>query len=284
MTEATISLDAANANAFIPTYWSTVVIDEYIAQAVISGLVDRRFEANLKKGDTVTRPSISAVAPIARSANTDLTYNTVVESSVNVTVNQDYYVFRMIEPMTSKQSIVDLISQYTTIDAKSIAKQIDTGVAALFEALNGGTNYGTLNSDITDDDLLNCVTALDINNVPSEGRSWVFSPETWASTMKIDKFVRLDYVKPDGMTATERAKLNYPIYGAPVYVSNCLEPNAGNHNCALIQKDAIMLVVQQEPKVVKAWDTRRGADTLLTEAFWGMVEARDANGICLQGK
>jgi hypothetical protein len=284
MTEVTISIDPANANAFIPTYWSTVVIDEYISQAVISGLVDRRFEANLKKGDTLSRPSISAVAPIARSANTDLTYNTVVESSVNVVVNQDYYVFRMIEPMTTKQSIVDLISKYTTMDAKSIAKQIDTGVAALFEALNSGTNYGTLNVDVTDDDLLNCVTALDINNVPSENRSWVISPETWASLMKIDKFVRMDYVKPDGQTATERAKMNYPIYGAPVYVSNCLEPNAGNHNCALIQKEAIELVVQQDPKVVKAWDTRRGADALLTEAFWGLVEARDKNGVCLQGK
>jgi len=282
--EVTRSLDAANANAFIPTIWSTVVVDEYIAQAVIADRVDRRFEADLKYGDTVTRPTIQKVVPKARSANTDLVYNTVIESSVNVTVNQDYYVFRMIEPMTTKQSIVDLINAYAKEDAKAMAEKIDTTVSALFDTLNGNTRKGTINVDVVDDNLIDCVVALDANNVPADNRSWIISPETWGSLMKIDKFVRLDYVNPEGGTATERAKLNYPIYGAPVFVSNCLEANAGNHNCALIHREAIMLLVQQEPKVVKAYDVRRGCDTLLIESFWGVVEARDKNGICLQGK
>lgn len=284
MAEATRSLDAANANAFIPTFWSTVVIDEYIAAAVIGDRVDRRFEKDLKAGDTVSRPSISAVTPIARSANTDLTYNLVIESSVNVVVNQDYYVFRLFEPMATKQSIVDLIAEYTKIDAKSLAKKSDTYIAGLFDTLNGGTRKGTIGVDVTDDNLIDCVTALETNNVPQEDRSWIISPETWGSLMKLDKFVRLDYVNPEGDTAIMRAKLNYPIYGAPVFVSNCLEANAGNHNCALIQREAIMFVVQQEPKVVKAWDTRRGADSLLTEIFYGAAVARTKNGICLQGK
>jgi len=282
--EVTRSLDAANANAFIPTIWSTVVVDEYIASAVISDRVDRRFEADLKYGDTVSRPSISKVVPKQRSANTDLVYNTVIESSVNVTVNQDYYIFRMIEPMTSKQSIVDLINAYAKEDAKAMAEKIDTTCAALFDTLNSNTRKGTINVDVTDDNLIDCVVALDANNVPSDDRSWIISPETWGSLMKIDKFVRLDYVSPEGGTATERAKLNYPIYGAPVFVANTLEANAGNHNCALIHRGALMLLIQQEPKVVKAWDVRRGADTLLIEAFWGVAEARDKNGICLQGK
>jgi len=55
-----------------------------------------------------------------------------VETNVNVTVNQDYYIFRMIEPMTVVQSIVDLINQYAKIDAKSMAKKIDQSLAALF--------------------------------------------------------------------------------------------------------------------------------------------------------
>uniref|UniRef100_A0A6M3JZN8 Putative capsid protein n=1 Tax=viral metagenome TaxID=1070528 RepID=A0A6M3JZN8_9ZZZZ len=284
MTEVTRSLDASNANAFIPTIWSTKVIDEYISAAVISDRIDRRFESDLKKGDTVSRPSITSVAPLQRGANTDLTYNTVIESSVNVTVNQDWYVFRMIEPLTTKQSIVDLMLQYTKIDAASLAKKIDQTCAALLDTLNGSSRKGTIAVDVTDDNLIDCVTALDTNNVPYEDRSWLISPETWGSLMKIDKFVRLDYVNPSGGTATERAKLNYPIYGASVFVANTLEVNAGNHNCALIQREALMLIIQQEPKVVKAWDTRRGADSLLTECFWGVNEARDKNGVCLLGK
>jgi len=284
MAEVTISLDAANANAFIPTIWSAVVIDEYVSAAVVSDRVDRRFESDLKYGDTVSRPSISVVAPKARSANTDLTYNTVVESSTNVTVNQDVYIFRMIEPLTVKQSLVDLMAKYAKTDGASLAKNCDAYCAALFSALNGNTRKGTINVDVTDDNLIDCVTALDNNDVPSEDRAWIISPETWGSLMKIDKFVRLDYVNPSGGTAIERAKLNYPIYGAPVFVANTLSANAGNHNCALLQREAIMLLVQQEPKMVKAWDTRRGCDTLLTEMFYGAAEARDESGICLQGK
>lgn len=186
--------------------------------------------------------------------------------------------------MPTKQSIVDLAAQYTKIDAASMAKNVDTYVGALFNTLNGNTRKGTIGTDVTDDNLIDCKVALDLNNVPAEDRSWIISSETWGSLMKIDKFVRLDYVSPDGETAAMRAKLNYPIYGAPVFVSNCLQANAGNHNCALIQREAIMLVVQQEPKVVKAWDTRLGGDTLLTEIFYGAVEARDTSGICLNGK
>jgi len=284
MAEVTQSIDVANANAFIPEIWSPIVIDAYVSAAVISDRVDRRFETQLKKGDTVSRPSITAVGPLARSANTDLTYNTVVESSVNVVVNQDVYIFRIIEPMAERQSIVDQMMEYAKIDGKSLAKNTDQYLAGLIDTLHGSTRKGTINVDVTDDNLIDCVTALDNNDVPFEDRSWIISPETWGSLMKIDKFVRLDYVNPSGGTAVERAKLNYPIYGAPVFVANTLEANAGNHNCVLMQREAIMLIVQGNPLVVKAWDTRRGGDSLLSEIFYGAVEAREYNGICLQGK
>lgn len=284
MTELTRSLDAANASAFIPAIWSTVVVDAYVAEAVISDRVDRRFEKDLKYGATVVTGTISVVAPIARSANTDYVYNTVVETNVNVTVNQDYYIFRMIEPMTTKQSIVDLISQYAKIDGRSMAKKIDQTCAALFDTLHGSSRKGTIAVDVTDDNLIDCVTALDVNSVPSEDRSWIISPGTWGSLMKIDKFVRLDYVNVEGDTATMRAKLNYPIYGASVFVANTLEENVGNSNNVYMQREAIRLLVQQEPKVVKAYDVRRGCETLAIEAIWGCAEAREYSGICLYGK
>ena len=284
MAEVTRSISAANIAPFIPEIWSAIVIDEYVKAAVIGAKVDRRFEADLKYGDQVNRGTISKVVPLARTVNTDLTYNTVVETWVNCTINQDYYIFRMLEPMAKKQSMIDMLNEYTKMDAKAMAEKIDNTVAALFSALNTGTRKGTINVDVTDDNLIDCKVSLDTYNVPFEDRSWIISPETWGSLMKIDKFVTLDYVKPTGETAVESAQLNRPIYGAPVFVSNNLYANAGNHNCAFLQKQAIMLIIQQDPAVVKAYDTRRGCDTIRTEAFWGSVEARDRSGICLQGK
>jgi len=282
--EVTKSIGVTEVSPFIPEIWSSVVIDEYVKAAVIGARVDRRFEPDLKYGDQVNRGTISKVVPIARSANTDMTYNTVAESWVNCTINQDYYIFRMLEPMAKKQTMIDMLNEYTKMDAKAMAEKIDSTVAALFTALNSASAKGTLNVDVTDDDLIACKVSLDTYNVPFEDRSWIISPETWGSLTKIDKFVMLDYVKPTGETAVESAQLNRPIYGAPVFVSNNLQVNANNHNCAFLQKEAIMLIVQQDPKVVKAYDVRRGCDTIRTEAFWGTAEARDRSGICLNGK
>lgn len=278
------SIYGTNVAPHIPEIWSAVVIDEYVAASVIAARVDRRFESDLKYGDQVNRGTITKTAPAARTVNADLSYNASTETWVNCTINQDYYVFKMLEPMAKKQSQVDLISAYSKMSAKAIAEQIDTNVATLFYTLNSNTRKGTIAVDVEDDNLIDCKVSLDTYNVPFEDRSWIISPETWGSIMRIDKFVSLDYVKPNGETAVERAQLNRPIYGAPVFVSNCLQANAGNHNCALLQKEAIMLIIQQDPKVMVAWDTRRGCDSLLVEAFFGYVEARDRSGICLQGK
>ena len=280
---ANTSIYGTNVAPHIPEIWSAIVIDEYVAASVIADKVDRRFESDLKYGDQVNRGTITKTAAAARTVNTDLTYNAATETWINCTINQDYYVFKMLEPMAKKQSMIDLISQYTKMASKALAETIDIQLGILFKDLNSGTRKGTINVDVEDDNLIDCKVSLDTYNVPYEDRAWIISSETWGSIMKIDKFVSLDYVKPNGETAVERAQLNRPIYGAPVFVSNCLQANAGNHNCALLQKEAIMLIIQQDPKVVTAWDTRRGCDTLLVEAFWGMVEARDRNGICLQG-
>jgi len=285
MSEITNTIGVVAAAPFVPEIWSALYIDQYINNSVASGLVDRRFESDMKKGDTLHLGSITKVVPLSHTVNTDFTYNTNNEGWTNVSITNDYYIFRKLEKITKVQSIVDMLTAYTKMDAAAMTEKVDATVTATFDALHGGTRKGTIGVDVTDDNLIDCVTALTTNNVPMTDRAWIISPETWGSLMKIDKFVRLDYVNPSGKTtAIESAKLNYPIYGAPVYVSTNLEANAGNHNCALIQKEAIILIVQSEPTVKVAYDPRAGCDTILTECIWGLGEEREYNGICLQGK
>ena len=286
MSEVTNTINATLAAPFIPEVWSARVIDEYVAGAVASDLVDRRFDPDLSKsGDTLHLGTISKVVPISRTVNTDMTYNAEQETWDNVSIDQDYYIFRKLEPLTKAQSLVDMLNQYAKIDGKAMAEKVDTTVTALFDLLNSNTTVGTAAVDVTDDNLLRCVQYLDDSLVPSEDRAWLISPGTFTSLMKIDKFVRLDYVMPKGQTAIESAKLNYPIYGAPVYVCNTLEGNAAtDHDNALLQREAIILIIQSEPSVVKAYDVRGGYDTIKTECIWGVGEERDLNGVCLLGK
>ena len=266
--------------------WTSRVIDEWIESQVVAKLVDTSFQPMfVNYGDTLVVPHTTAATVLARSHNTDLTRLATTETSTNVSIDKDYYTFRILEPMAGKQSIVDLLSEYTKVDAKAMAYNVDVSLCALFYTLNSNTRKGTLLSDVTDNDLLACVQALDDNLCPRENRKWVISPATWNSLMQIDKFVHLDYVNPSAETAVEAAKLNRPVYGAIPYVTTAVEDdNTNGHNCALMHTEAMILIQQQEPKVRVAYDTRLGADSLLLEMFYGVGEKRDTAGICLQGK
>ena len=280
------SIGLTNAAVFIPEVWTARVIDQYIQGVVVAPLIDTSFEPLfVNYGDTLAVPHTTAATVLARGHNTDLTRIATTETSSNLSIDKDYYTFRILEPMAAKQSIADLLAEYTKVDAKAMAYNVDVTLCALFSALNANTRKGTILVDVTDDNLLDCVQALDDNLAPKEGRKWIISPATWNSMMQIDKFVHLDYVKPQGETAVERAQLNRPIYGAPVYVTTAIEANNTNgHNNAFLQTEAIMMVRQQKPKVKVAWDTRMGADSLLIEMFYGVAEKRETAGICLQGK
>lgn len=286
MAASSNSIGLTNAARFIPEVWTARVIDEYIQASVVAPLVDTSFEPLfVNYGDTLVVPHTTKATVLARSHNTDLTRYANTETSSNLSINKDYYTFRILEPMAAKQSVADLLAEYTKLDAKAMAYNVDVQLCALFSALNANTRKGTLLVDVTDDNLLDCVQALDDNLAPREDRSWIICPATWNSLMQIDKFVHLDYVKPKAETAVERAQLNRPLYGAPVYVTTAVEDDATNgHNNVLLHKEAIMMVRQQEPKVKVAYDTRMGADSLLIEMFYGVAEKRETNGICLQGK
>ncbi len=285
MAEVTNTINTTHAAPFIPEIWSARVIDEYEPGAVVSDLVDRRFDPDLaKSGDTLHLGTISKVVPIQRVVNSDMTYNAEQESWVNVSIDQDYYIFRKLEPLTKAQSLVDMLNEYSKIDGKAMAEKVDTTVSAYFDTLNAASTVGTAAVDVTDDNLLTCLQTLDDSLVPREDRAWIISPGTFTSLMKIDKFVRLDYVMPGGKTATQQAQLNYPIYGAPVYICSTLEGNTTAHDNVLLHRQAMILIIQAEPSVVKAYDVRGGYDTIKTECIWGTGVERNLNGVCLLGK
>ncbi len=279
------AIGVTNVAPFIPEIWSTKYIEAYVANAVISDKVDRRFDAEMKFGDTLHVGQIATVTPTSKTTNTQVTFTATTESWVNVSVDKHYYIAREIETIASDEINVDVMNKYVSHDAAEMARYIDADVATIFTELNSNTTVGTLLLDVTDDNLLRCVQYLDDSNVPKEDRNWFWSPATWTSVMKLDKFVRLDYVNPSGATAVERAKLNYPVYGSNVYVTTNVEgDNTNGHNCGLVQKEAIILIMQAAPRVHKQFVIQNLTDAIVTEAVWGKGEARNLNGVCLKGR
>lgn len=279
------NITVTTAANFIPEIWSTEILEAYVAELVFGALVDRKFEAEVKqKGDIIHVPNLAAMTVAQKTAGNAVSFTATTESKTDITVDQDWVVAFRIDNIAEVQAQNNLRQMYTTRAGKDLAVKIDSTVAALVDDF--AQTQGTLALDVTDDNLLRAVQYLDDANAPRDDRAWVISPATLMTLMKIDKFVKLDYVNPAGKgTAVEKAMLNYPIYGAGVYVSTNVEgDNTNGHDNGYFQKEAIALVMQQEPKTFSQFMIEYVADAVVVEAIWGVAEMRDTSGVWLKGK
>ena len=250
---------------------------------VMGNLMDRRFEKDVSsKGDIIHVPNLAAMTVGDKGANSAVTFVSTAETKVDITINQHKYVAFEIEDIAEVQADRNLRQMYTTRAGYDLAAAIDSYCCNMID--NFSQTVGTDNVDVTDDNLLTCLTYLDNANAPVVNRAWVISPETRSSIMKIDKFVRMDYVKPTGQTAIESAMLSQPLYGAPVYVTTQLKDGSSGHIMGLFHKEAMALVVQRKPMVHVMYYIDNLDYKVVVDVIFGTMEMRDTFGAELLGK
>jgi len=278
------NITVTTAANFIPEVWSSEVQEAYLANLVIGGLVDRRFEAAVKqKGDTVHVPHLAAQTVATKVANTAVAFTSATEAMTDISIDKDYVVAFRIDNIAEVQSFNNQRQMYTTRGGKDLGTQIDTSLADLFDGFSQAV--GTLLVDVTDPNLSRAAQYLNDANAPVGDRSLVVSPATLGSIQGIDKFVRLDYHNINGATAVEQAMMSAPIYGAKVYCTTQTNgDNTNGHKNAMFQREALALVMQQEPKVFYGFDINYVADAVVIEAIWGVKEMRDTSGVEISGK
>jgi len=278
-----VNVTVSTAANFIPEIWSSEVQEAYLAELVIGSLVDRRFEPAVKQsGDTIHVPHLAAMTVATKAANTAVAFTAATEAMTNISIDKDYVVAFRVDNIAEVQSMNNQRQMYTTRAGKDLGTQIDTSLADLFDGFS--QTVGTLLVDITDANLKRSAQYLNDANCPMSDRSLVVSPASLASIQGIDKFVRLDYHNITGATAVEQALMSSPIYGAKVYCTTQANgDNTNGHKNAMFQREALALVMQQEPKVFHQFDIDFVADAVVVEAIWGVCEMRDSSGVEISG-
>jgi len=279
------NVTTTTAANFIPEVWSAEVQEAYLAELVIGSLVDRRFEPAVKQyGDTIHVPHLAAMTVGNHAAgNAAVTFTAATETMTDITIDKDYYVAFRIDNMAEVQSMNNQRQMYTSRAGKDLATEIDTSLADRFDDF--AQAVGTLLVDVTDSNLQRAAQYINDANAPVSDRALVISPATLGSIQKIDKFVRLDYHNITGATAVEQALMSSPIYGAKVYCTTQANgDNTNGHKNAMFQKEALALVMQQEPKVFHQFMIEYIADAVVVEAIWGSQEMRDTSGVEISGK
>ena len=272
---ATTAITAANITNMIPALTSLKIKATYEPKLVSAKWTDRRFEADLKYGDTVDVPNISSLTPNAVNVDADETSNDILQNLDQIIINQWYTTPIRFGDMHRIQLIPTAMAAFIEKCAAGTAKQMDTSVNALYASFTN--SVGTDNTALTPDVLIEEYETLNENDVPEDGRVWIFDPESITDLLKYDVFIKSSYV-PEGVMS--KGFTGREILGAPVFwTSNLAALNTTYHSAAYLQKDAIALITQMAPLVEQYPWKERHSIVVRSTALWGVKLMRATSGV-----
>jgi hypothetical protein len=291
---ATGNVTVTTAANFIPEIWSKDAKIAVESNLVYAKRVLRQFEAELEFGDTLHIPDISNLTVGDKTANTDVTFETITEGKTDITVDKHKYAAFKIEDIVKIQANQDLMARYTGKIGYGLAKVMDSSLGALYSGFS--QSVGTQGSAVSDTNIRRAVQYLDDADAPAGERSWVVKPSAISDILGTDKFVRADAVgylmqmSPiiSGMLA--RGESNPAevkgyfgqIYGVSVFVSTNVASSGTSpityHNL-FFHREAMALVVQADIRVQTDYNIRSLADEVVGDVLYGVSEYRDAFGV-----
>jgi len=248
---------------YIPEIWSPELNEAVEANCVLPKLV-KRVPTDKGYGDTVNIGELSNPTVATKTANAAVTFYSINEGSLNLTITVHRCVSFLVEDIVKIQSAIDVRSNYTRKAGYALASDMEgytasVGLNSLAESFSQAV--GTLGVELTKEDMIQAWLYLETANAPQEDRFIYISPAGLAGLFKIDEFIRKDY-GADG-TALTKAKMGQ-LLGADVYTSTLTHPAAANQSDSwFCQRNGVLLAIQSPM-------TTHG-DYLLQYIGWGVV-------------
>ncbi len=274
------------AATFIPEIWSDEIIASYEKSLVVKPLV-RAMSMVGKKGDTIHIPKPDRGTASAKAAETEVTLIAGTTGELVVTIDQHFEYSRLIEDITDVQALNSLRRFYTEDAGYALATNVDSALIA--EAQNFTANQQFIAGGIEADGGSGPVTAfndagfreairiLDDNNVPGDNRVFVISPAVKRDLLGISNYISTDFVtgKPveNGMVGS--------LYGVDIFVSTNLTGGAGETDCILMHKDAIVFAEQLGVRVQTQYKQEYLADLMTADTLYGTQTYRPEAGVVL---
>ena len=281
------SFSTTTSAVFLPTIWSNETLRATENALVAAGLIKRYDYLVKSRGQTIDIPNVSnAFTASAKVQGSDVTDQNFTETQTQIQINNWYYVSFIIEDILSVQSNYDLRTEYSNKAGYAIAKNVDTAVMANWTSWTN-TAVGTYGIDLGDAVLVGAMEALNIADMPLEDRAFIIHPKQLSAIMKIDKFVKADYLgqyqnaQPVKLGPNSRYVWG-EIYGIRVYYTNNLPTTAATptqyHNM-LLHKEAIALALQQAPRLQAAYWLMSLGWRVIVDTIYGYTALRLTGGI-----
>ncbi len=246
---------------------------------VAGGLVDRSYENDARQGGNVIQvPTFAEISANAVNTAADMTLYDTVQSKKLINLNVAYDIGVAIDDINQMQTNPKYWTRIRDACAYGLIKAIDTTTTGYINAFS--QSVGTEGSALTEDVILQAYEYLNAAGAPSTDRCWIFDPESITDLMKLDMFVKMDYV---GDPVWKTGFTGRQILGSPVYITTNLEAiNTSYHGATYMHKEALALVVQIPPTFeVWRWELRH-SDAISGLVLYGVEEMRDTFGVWLK--
>ena len=260
---------------FIPEVFSKDTLMHVKSNLVCANLFNTDWKNDLRMGYKVSIPVFSEVSTTEVTPGTEPTVADAASGTpASITVDNWYEASVEISDLMKIEQNADYLKGAAEACAYAIAKKIDTSIGVLFSTLGGSSVYGSDGQTFSDDIFIDLVETLDEADVPDDGkRSLIGDPSMRADMLKIDKFVRTDYVRE---TVTN-GKIGQ-LYNVGVYITNNLTATTTGNYGVLAHRDAIGVVIQKEPRS-RIWDLGyKFIQKIIVDSAWGADEIRDTFG------
>src|SRR3990172_5625699 len=175
--------------------------------------------------------NLSNLTATSKSASVQVTLQSPTETNTTISLNSHYESSFLVEDILKVQSSYDLLAEYTVKAGESIARRVDTDLLGQYSNFTN-TDVGTYGSDISDAVILAGFETINLANAPLEDRALVIYPTQCTALLRIDKFVKADYMGQyqDATMVRKGPNNRYmwgDIYGFPVYWTNQVTSTAG---------------------------------------------------------
>jgi hypothetical protein len=270
---------AAVTAKFVPALFSKQVAEVMHNNLVCYNLVNSEFRSELVKGNILYIPKsqVSAAAEVVVGTMATSHTSPLSASPVTLTIDQWYESVVPVDDMTAQQTQGDIFAIAKRETAYALAKVIDTSINTLFSTLNGSTVIGADGVAISDDVLLSAWETLMEADVPPEQIALIVDPSAVVDFFKQEKMINQMYGTQGAVT--NGFKGYHKVYGIPVYMTNNLVAASTGSYAAMLHKDAIACVAQDEPSSKIVPEPREHQSWVMAEALWGVIEVRDGFGV-----
>lgn len=270
-TGSNVTLSIAQTSQYVQELWSREIQQPFDKQLQIAKLVKDLSGLAKGGGDLIRSPFTAAVNARAKSASTDLTFDSPEGAPVVLNIDKHYYVGVKIENIASVQSNYDLKAAFYERMAEALARQIDTDGMALYNSAGTSVSGGAA---IDDADILSVVTTFDLANTPMELRRGIVGAYTKADLSGVNKYTAYDQTGKVGKAVDGSGGLIANVYDMDIYYSGNVPTSSTGRNL-FFHKNAISVAKQQAPKFSTQWMVRSDAwETSLTTIYgWGVERA-----------